>query len=209
MKMHKTILTLLAVMLAVIGTTGTVINAQGNDSEPDPSDYLNSTQLSDFNSLRDDVKNGLTEGFLPDLVSQQELTEQDKKNFFAAVVEMEKNAPAPGEHFHARDETDQHSHCSDPLNVTFSVGSQVGAFASASCVRTIDAFHAWVKIFGGPTGYAYASHLYHNATYAYSWTYADYQANTQYKYCGGFFASVNDLPTPTPTRQEICVWHNT
>ena len=35
MKMHKTILTLLAVMLAVIGTTGTVIQADGPETPPE------------------------------------------------------------------------------------------------------------------------------------------------------------------------------
>ena len=209
MKFHKTILTLLVVMLAVIGTTGTVVNAQGNDSEPDPGDFLNSTQLADFNSLRQDVKDGLMDGFLPDLASKTELTEQDKKNFFAAVVEMEKNAPPIEVHHHTRDETDTHTHCSDEPNITFSVGSQVGAFASAACMSPILRFHSWTKIFGGPTRYAYASHMYKNATYTHSWVYADYAADTTYKYCGGFFAHMVTNPTPTPRRREACSWYTT
>ena len=84
MKFQKTILTLLAALLAVIGTTVTVVNAQGNDSEPDPADFLNSAQLDDFNSLDEEVRKGLTEGFLPDLASQDGFSEQGKKDFFAA-----------------------------------------------------------------------------------------------------------------------------
>ncbi len=185
-----------------------VVYAQSNERKPEPGDYLNATQLKDFKALRTDVKNGLEDGFLVDLASQTALTEEDKKNFFAAVVEMEKKAPAVGEHVHARDETSRHSHCSRPANVTFSVGSRVGAFSSAACVRTIRSFHSWSKIFSNP-GYSYSGRRFENATYTSSWTYADYRANNKYKYCGGFWAHVLDEPTPVPTRNEICYWYET
>lgn len=59
MKMHKTILTLLAVMLAVIGTTGTVAYAEGPDTNdegqsPDnlnPEQVLTGDNLEKWNSL--------------------------------------------------------------------------------------------------------------------------------------------------------------
>ena len=102
MKTHKTYKITLA-LLAVIGTTTTVVHGQGNDSEPTPGDYLNATQLGDFNSLDEEVRDGLTEGFLPDLAAQTGFSEQDKKGFFAAVVSMEKNAPPLNSHPHTKE----------------------------------------------------------------------------------------------------------
>ena len=40
MKMHKTILTMLAAMLAIIGTTATVAHAEEPDTTPDPAQVL-------------------------------------------------------------------------------------------------------------------------------------------------------------------------
>ena len=208
MTFHKTILTLLAAMLAVIGTTGTVIHAQGNDSEPTPGNYLNATQLIDFNSLDEEVREGLTEDFLPDLASQDGFSEQGKKDFFAAVVSMEKNAPPLNNHVHARDETENHSHCSDPPRVIIHVEQQVGVFSSARCNRNILAFHSWSRLFSNP-GYAYQSRKYRNATYAYSWVFDEYRPRNNYKYCGGFSAHVLDNPTPTPRRKEVCYPYRT
>ena len=201
---YKITLALLAITLAVIGTTVTVVNAQGTDSEPDPGDFLNSTQLGDFNSLRQDVKDGLKGGFLADLASREELTEQDKKNFFAAVVEAEKNAPPLGGHVHTRDQTSRHFHCSDEPNVVFSVGSTVGVYSSASCQQSVVTFTAFASIWSRPTGYDSVGPSYSNATFASAWIYADYHSSTEYKYCGGFTASVNDEPTPQPTHKQKC-----
>ncbi|MCY4529244.1 MAG: hypothetical protein OXD46_09495 [Chloroflexi bacterium] len=206
--MLKLIVGLGAVAVTVAFIVSGVVFAQSN--EPVPGDYLNSTQLSDFNSLRADVKAGLEQGFLPDLASKTDLTEEFKKQFFAAVVEAEKNAPAPGSsHFHAKDQTHEHFHCSELPNISFSVGSTVGAFSSASCQQTIRSFTSSVQIFGGPTKYAYDSRNYRFATYASSWVYADYSADTEYKYCGTFTAVVLDLPAPRPSKANTCGWYYT
>ena len=205
MKFHKTILTLLAAMLAVIGTTGTVIHAQGNDSEPTPGDYLNATQLSDFNSLRQDVKDGLKEGILADLASKSDLSEGFKKQVFAEVVEAEKNAPPFSDHFHTRDQTNRHFHCSNRPNLAISVGERIIVYTSASCQQRVDGFTSDAEFWSRPTGHHIVSRTYHNASFASAWVYGTYHPNTEYKYCGAFRATVNQEPTPTPTYRKLCL----
>ena len=51
MKMHKTILTLLAVMLATIGTTGTVVQADGPAGGPDFANVMDAETKTLYNEL--------------------------------------------------------------------------------------------------------------------------------------------------------------
>ena len=63
MKMHKTILTLLLTMLAVIGTTGTVAHADGPDGDLDhltPENVLTDEEVTMWNGL-DPAKRALVQ----------------------------------------------------------------------------------------------------------------------------------------------------
>ena len=196
-----------AIVVALVLVASGGVYAQESEAEtaPDPSEYLSAEQLIDFNSLKVDVKTGLRDGFLPDLVSQQELTEQDKRDFFAAVVKMEKNAPPLDVHVHARDSSSTpHFHCSDPPSVVFSVGANVLVYTSVSCQESVLTLTPFVSIWSVHTGYNASAPSYNNATYGNAWYYETYHANTKYHYCWGFTASVNDLPTPRPTHINIC-----
>ena len=199
---------IIGVVVVVIGVTATVtgvVLAQESSTDPEPSDYLTSTQLSDFNSLRQDVKDGLKEGLLADLASKDDLSEGFKKQVFAEVVEAEKNAPPYSDHFHTRDQTNRHFHCSKAPNVAISVGERIIVYTSASCQQAVDGFSSDAEFWSRPTGHHIASRTYHNASFASAWVYGTYHANTEYKYCGAFRATVDQEPTPTPSYRKLCL----
>ena len=201
MKFHKTILTLLAVLLAVIGTTATVVHADGPETPPTIDELLSATDMQAFNGLRENVKSVLEHEFLPDLL-EQGFTTADAQAFFTAVVRSEVEVEMTlglGTRSNPN-----FFKCSKKPNVTFSVGSRVGVYVSASCEQEVDAFTAGVEIWSSKTGHTTDSNTRHNVDFVSVWAYADYYADIDYRYCGHFTASVNDTPTPQPSYAKKC-----
>ena len=92
MKMHRIILTLLAVMLvATIGTTATVAYAKGpggDDLVDTPDTLLAPANAEQFAKLPADVRDQLENDFLP-LLSSQAFTKDERAAYFTEVVNLE------------------------------------------------------------------------------------------------------------------------
>lgn len=71
MKFHKTILTMLAVTLAIIGTTGTVVQADGPPVQVpenlNPENVLSGTDLANWNALTSSNKTLLSQEVIPEI----------------------------------------------------------------------------------------------------------------------------------------------
>lgn len=86
MKTHKTMLTLLAMTLAIIGMLGHSTYADGPTATTD--DLLNDAEMALFNGLPDDIQDILADEFLPTL-DEHGFDEASKADFLAAVVRLE------------------------------------------------------------------------------------------------------------------------
>ena len=87
---YKITLALLATLLAVIGTTATVVHADGppNEAGDAPGDLLNDEQMTRFNNLSTAVQQMLADEFIPFLTGKG-FDETSKSEFLAQVVEAE------------------------------------------------------------------------------------------------------------------------
>ena len=83
-----------------------------------------------------------------------------KKQVFAEVVEAEKNAPPFSDHFHTRDQTNRHFHCSNAPNLAISVGERIIVYTSASCQQAVDGFTSDAEFWSRPTGHHIVSRTY-------------------------------------------------
>ena len=94
MKMHKTILTMLAAMLAIIGTTAVVAHAEEPDTTPDPAQVLSGQDLAKYNSLPADTRNRIKDEIVPELLSEvrdgplREVTDEVYESEVLALVKF-------------------------------------------------------------------------------------------------------------------------
>ena len=90
MKMHKTILTLLAGVLAVIGTTGTVVHGDGPGAPPDLAQILTGEQLAAYNGLTVENREFFRAELLPQAL--QDIHPDDHEQATGVFVKMMKRS---------------------------------------------------------------------------------------------------------------------
>ncbi len=90
MKFYKTILTLLAMTLAVIGTTATVVHGDGPETVPDPAEILSGELLDAYNGLTQENRDIFTSELLP--VGLQDIHPDDEEQAVGVFVTLMKRA---------------------------------------------------------------------------------------------------------------------
>ena len=129
MKMHKTYkitLALLAALLAVIGVTTTVVQAEGPEAPPDPAQILTGQQLDAYNGLTAENQEFFRAELLPQAL--QDVHPDDHEQATGVFVNMMKRSQ------------DSHAAAQQPENELTSGGSS--AQASSSCRIDPDLWHS-------------------------------------------------------------------
>ena len=219
MKFHKTY-TITLVLLAVIGTTTTVVYAEGPGGDdqterPDPTQVLDAEDVAVYNTLPQDVQQIITNEIVPQLLSKVragplsrvtgEAYDAEVKALVEFVVRAEKeNQDAlaraveslrPG---NAQADTGAAAGCS----YTTSIGASslvVYAAHVSSCDATMAAMNAGAQLLAPSWDSGWIHQVEHNSKRASSYASRSYKVDTCWTAKGNGWATPrNDGPNPSP-----------
>ena len=152
MKMHKTILTLLAIALAVIGTTTTVVHAEGPDGDElvdTPETLLPPANVDMFYELPDGIQQQIEEYVLP-ILDENGFTTEQKADFLTHVVDLEYRVRVlmedGGGFVVPRDDTLPGGLCTLAGPSFYQNGTTVSSYASVNCTYIQEALTASAAI---------------------------------------------------------------
>ena len=201
---------LVLVLIAVVALGVQSTQLAWSDAPPTPDSLLNDADRQAFDSLPQVVKNSLEQRFIPDLVTKG-LSQQDMKDFLAAVVQAESQSTiragdgATG--IRTRDtDDDNYFDCNRYPTLVYSIGAGIGTYSSITCEENVNALTASVNTWHATDGYNGDAHTQHDVTFSSVWDYRPYYSG-KWNFCGEFTASVNQQPTPQPSTGRKCKLH--
>ena len=140
---------LVLVLIAVVALGVQSTQLAWSDAPPTPDSLLNDADRQTFDSLPQVVKNSLEQRFIPDLVTKG-LSQQDMKDFLAAVVQAESQSTiragdgATG--IRTRDtDDDNYFDCNRYPTLVYSIGAGIGTYSSITCEENVNALTASVN----------------------------------------------------------------
>lgn len=148
MKFHKTILTLLAMTLAIIGTTATVVQADGppNEAGDAPGDLLDDEQMTRFNGLPEGIQQQLEEYVLP-VLDAEGFTTEEKSDILAHIVDLEYRIRVPIDPLVVpKDDLLPGGLCTLAGPTFYQNGTTVSSYASVNCTYAQQAITASAAI---------------------------------------------------------------
>ena len=222
MKMHKTILTLLLTMLAVIGTTATVAHAEGPVVDEgggttqvpgnlNPENVLTGDDLANWNALTGDAREYLKAEALPQLIDEifdvgDDPTEDDVEYLTIIMVRLFKKGHDALEaqklllQTTAKSSTTQDttSACSYSTSL-FSYNNKVAVSHHAQCAHQMASIGASVWL-TGPNGYSsgWSHYLRHHKKSASLSRARDEEEGCWNGWGAGSATPENDGPNPSP-----------
>ena len=223
MTLQKTILALLAAMLAVIGTTATVVHAEGPDATPDPAQVFTGQDLAKYNSLPADTRNRIKDEIVPTLLSEvsdgplREVTDEvydaEVRALIKFVVDTEKEAQnsleqaimllaSVGSKSWERGVEPRDNGTNVACYYTTSMGSSslvVYVGHVSSCGAAMEAIHASVRLKGSGYDSGWIHRRSTHASSVSSYTSHGYESDTCWNGGGdGWATPYDDGPSPSP-----------
>ena len=144
---YKITLVLLATLLAVIGTTATVVHADEPPNEPGdaPGDLLNDQQMTRFNGLPEGIQQQLEEYVLP-ILDTEGFTTEEKSDILAHIVDLEHQVRVLTPFVVPRDDLLPGGRCILAGPTFYQNGTTVSSYASVNCTYAQQVLHASAAI---------------------------------------------------------------